>query len=332
MLSNLVGTWSDNARLDVLNPQIGCAAEKSVATVGADVFFLSRTGVYRVLQVIQGRIQTAPVPVSDPIEPLIGRINWACADRAVAAVWGQYYLVAVPLDGATSNNVILRYNTVSDNWEGYDQPAFPWSVSRLLITDYLGRKRLMAVDFGGDGTDGTDGTNGTNPRVFVLDEGRDDIAGGVPHPIADLLETRGYTLGRSVEEKQFRDVSVAVATWNPRYTLEAITDGVNEAVTLAGYVTKSRTEYYHFGMPEYDASNANGDQGDYGRKDYSVVPNGVHLGEGIRLDLTQEWIEPQTLRATGRWVAFRITNNQGSCNVRAVRVAGAEMQTTKSTA
>ena len=81
-LSNLYGEWKDNARLDILNSQIGCAARRSVASVGGDVFFLSRTGVYRVMQVVQGKLETAPVPVSDPIEPLINRINWSAASGA----------------------------------------------------------------------------------------------------------------------------------------------------------------------------------------------------------------------------------------------------------
>jgi len=52
----------------------------------------------------------------------------------------------------------------------------------------------------------------------------------------------------------------------------------------------------------------------------------------LRLDLTQEFIEPQTLRARGRWVSIRITNTQGQCNVRAVQVDGTELRTEKSTA
>ena len=318
-LSNLVGTWADNARLDVLNPTIGCAARESVATVGADVFWLSRTGVYRILQVIQGRIQTAPVPVSDPIEPIINRINWTVADKSVAVVWGQYYLLAVPLDGASVNNAILRFNTVSGEWEGYDVAGFPFGVSKFLVTDYQGAKRLLAVDF-------------ANRRVFVLDEGRGDIVAGTVYPVADLLETRGYTLDDALGAKLFRGASAALATWAPCYTIEAITDGVNEVTPLLTGATKDRTRYAGFGRTDWDASNAAGDQLAPGREDYSLVPSGVYCGAGgLRMDLNQEFVEPLTLRARGRWLSLRITNTTGRCDVRAVGVNGVGLHTEKET-
>ena len=97
-------------------------------------------------------------------------------------------------------------------------------------------------------------------------------------------------------------------------------------------VTKDRTQYFTFGKPDYDTSNVNGDQLAPGRQDYSLVPDGVHFDSGLRLDLQQESIEPQTIRARGRWVAIRITNKQGQCNVRAVQVDGSELKTTKTTA
>lgn len=319
-ISNLTGSWSDNAVTSVLNPTIGCAARNSVATVGADVFFLSRTGVYRVLQVIAGRIQTAPVPVSDPIEPLINRINWACADAAQAIVFGQYYLLAVPLDRSTVNNVILRFNTVTENWEGYDATAFDLGISQFLIADFYGEKRLMAVDL-------------PHKRVLVLDEGASDLVDGADYPIEDLIETRGYTFDKPFETKAFRDATLALATWSPSYTVTALTDGVNEETVLRDAARKDRTQYVIFGKPDYDPSNANDDQLAPGREDYSVVPAGVYCGSaGLLLDAAQEFLDPLPLRSMGRWAAFRITNHQGSCAVRAVQVSGAAEQTTKETA
>ncbi|XHR29909.1 MAG: hypothetical protein ACFUZC_05010 [Chthoniobacteraceae bacterium] len=315
-ISNLTGTWSENAVQSVLNPTVGCIARNSVAAVGADVFFLSRTGVYRVLQIIAGRLQTSPVPVSDPIEPIIARINWAAAENAQAAVFGQYYCLAVPLDGSSVNNVILRYNTVSDNWEGYDQVEFEWSISRLIVTDYMGEKRLMAVDL-------------SDKRVYVLDEGKSDVVGQVEYAVADLLETRGYTLDQPVEVKQFKQVVLAMASWAPRYTVTAITDGVAEEMVLRDAVTRARERYAIFGREDYDTSNANDDQLAPGREDYALIPDGVYCGSGLRLDLAQEFIDPMPLRAAGRYVAFRVENNQGSCDLRSVQVYGLEAQTTK---
>ena len=313
VLSNLYGDWSVNARLDQVNREIGCAARLSVATVGGDVFFLSTTGVYAVQSVIQQRLQTAAVAVSDPIEPLINRINWVAADKACAAVWGPYYLLAVPLDGSTVNNAVLRYNSVGGQWEGYDEADWGFAVSRFHVTDYQGGKRLYAVD-------------AVHGRVYLLDEGKADVVAGVTHQIEDLIETRGYSMDLPAESKAFVRARVSVATWNPCFSVEVVSDGIGEAVMLADSVTKDRGEYYNFGKPDYDTSNVNGDAEAPGRKDYSVVPDGVYLGTGLRLDLKQEAVEPFTMRAHGRWVSVRIRNTQGQCDVRAVQVDGAELK------
>src|SRR5207245_11045342 len=46
------------------------------------------------------KIQGVVLPVSDPIQPLINRINWRYAGNAQAAYWNNRYYLAVPLDDA----------------------------------------------------------------------------------------------------------------------------------------------------------------------------------------------------------------------------------------
>src|SRR5438132_3084814 len=90
----------------VLSSEIGLAARKAVIMAGNDVHFLSRTGVHAVSQVFQDRIAASPVPLSDPIQPLLARINWP-ATGAVAASISPYDYFAVPIDGSSVNNCML---------------------------------------------------------------------------------------------------------------------------------------------------------------------------------------------------------------------------------
>ncbi len=316
LISNLYGDYSQNARLDQVNRQVGTIARRSVASVGGDVFFLDRTGVYRLTQVIQERLQTAAEPVSDPIARTMRRINWRAAHKAAGVVWGVYYLLAVPVDGAEENNVVLRFNTVSGQWEGYDEAGWGLSVQNWLVTDYGNEKRLFAVDE-------------VNRRVLLMDEGRSDLIGGVEHAISDLLETRGYTMGIAVDRKQFRRVAVNVTTWNPNFRVEALTDGVAEMTVLEPEGRRDRAKYRTHGVPDYDVTNANDDQLRLGREDYSVVPKGpagVLCQEGLYLGVEADALERYAPRMAGRWMSLRVTNAQGTMAVRGVQVEGVEAE------
>jgi hypothetical protein len=135
ILQNVMGDLT-GATQSAVTTAMGTCARNSCVPVGADVLFLCAAppGVYRVNQVIQSTVQTSPVPVSDPIEPLIARINWAAAGGACGVLWKEYYLLAVPLDGSAVNNAILVYNTVGGPsgqgaWESLD--TFNASVAAL---------------------------------------------------------------------------------------------------------------------------------------------------------------------------------------------------------
>ena len=133
------------ARLEVVNSQLGCLAPRSVAAVGADAFFLASTGVYRVQQVVESRLGTSPQPVSRDIPGLMARINWRYASAAHGAVAGDYYYLAVPVDGSTRNNAILAYNIRTEAWEGIH--LYPWKMDALVVHTYRGERRLFSVNF-----------------------------------------------------------------------------------------------------------------------------------------------------------------------------------------
>lgn len=119
----LAGATGDLSSLaaEVVNTEVGCVARRSVAAVGGDLFFLGAGGVYRVSEVVENSMQAQEVPVSDGIQRIIDRINWRFASGAAAGVFGRYYRLAVPIDGSEFNNAVLVYDTVSRQWQGYDE-------------------------------------------------------------------------------------------------------------------------------------------------------------------------------------------------------------------
>jgi hypothetical protein len=327
----LAGVYGDlsSVQLQAVSTTLGSVARKSIINVGADVMFLSESpaGVYRVTQVGQfagsnvGSISTSAVPVSDPIEPLIKRINWSAASGAVAVLFNEYYFLAVPLDGSTSNNCVLVYNTVGGKdgngaWESYDSFAASASLDGFQITNWQGARKLFATDHG-------------NGRVYLYDDqaltvGEDQI-GSTWVPISDLMTTRGYAMDDALGLKGMKRVYVAIGTLNPNYSVSLNSEGMGMTVTLAN-VTKARSAYDLWGVAPYNTTNANNDFSAPGREDYSVVCPVILGSVGVQLDQVQERLERWPARGLGRWATITVANSQGYVAVRDVGIEGIATQ------
>ena len=82
--------------------------------------------------------------------------------------------------------------------------------------------------------------------------------------------TRAYRAG-SLDNKRFPWVRMGLSTFDPSYTIEAITDGANEDFTLLTAETKDNTAYLRpAGTPAWVSTNQNDDHGNKYREDYHV--------------------------------------------------------------
>ena len=308
MLEQLTGDLGQ-ASLREINREIGLAAPQAVAPVGADVLFLARDGVYRVSQIFDDRIATAPVAVSDPIEPFFReRVHWAAIAGAQAVTVGEYFYLALPIDRAAGNNALLCYNLATQQWEGWHTLPVGYQFDHLFTAEFDGRRRLFAAD-------------ARRGAVMLLGEGPIDMILGEEYPIADELLTRGYALG-GAGWKTFEQVEVGLGTWWPNFNVQMRADGVNETSVLATQVTRSRTESMIFGQSTYDLTNAEDDHGREKRQDYAVFAgDGAMLGaNGIVPMLTQQSAQRYPFRRRGRYAQVRVTSTQGRCEVMATRV------------
>lgn len=306
LLQGITGTLSGVSLAEV-NRRLGLAARLAVAQVGADVFFLAREGVFRVQQVVESRIATAPVAVSDAIEPFLrNRVNWRAVSGACACAVGEYFYLAVPIDGSTTNNALLPYNLTTQQWEGWH--TFPEGVSfaRLLATDYQGRRRLFGID--------------PQRYVYLVGEGGCDRIGTTRHEISDELTTRGYTF-EGAGFKTLTLAEVTLDTWRPSFNVALQCEGVSEQTTLAADQVKSRTTSYKFAVPAYALDNSGDDHGEPGRQDYSVLAgDGFELQSGIIFGRKQQTQERFRVRANGRFAQLIISSTQGRCDIVATRV------------
>ena len=276
------------------------------------------------------------LPLSEPIQPLIDRIDARNESKIRLAYWDNKLWVACPIDGGNSgeNSALLIYDFLSQAWVSHDNGS-AIKPKEFFVAEYNNAQRLFYI-----------GTDGFINLVEENYEG-DDIAdltqldGLKNEEISSYLLTRGYGQP-SVDHKNYRTATVNIRTWNPKYTIKANPDGVEEGQTLCADRTKSRTAYYRpFDAAPYEVSNKNDDMANPYREDYSVeldVPmdsiltesgdilitqsgselvdestkNGFALGSGVYLDYMQQTMEPFTLTPRmGRYTQIELTNSQG---------------------
>jgi len=328
MVRNIYGNLTDIV-LDEMTNAYGCFAAKSIASVGRDVWFLSdKRGICSLGITQSGAVQGVDEPVSKPIQPIIDRINWNAAHKAVSAYNQNKFYCALPIDGSDSLNVIVCYDFLNGAWAGLDQGSAtaPFKVKEFIQPKIAGRKRLCFLDenntinlyddeeFGGlvDQTLNADGTL-TN------------------YGIEDKLVSRGYNL-KNMERKHWHAARVCTQSLNPSFTMRATVDGAEETETVKGPITFDRTKYDKpFYQADYVGSNVNQDFSTKYRQDYSVVlsdSDSLWLssnnadGPGVFPDLHQESQNKVRLKADGRYVQIDVRNTQGSLKINSILVDG----------
>lgn len=299
----------DGVRLIEITRDYGCVASKSIASTGSDIVWLSQRGVVSLKQTEYGLTQSVVIPLSDPIQGTIDKIDWANASGACAAYHDNKYILSVPVGyGDGTNQLTIAYNFLNQSWDG------EWS-GTMLVPRFF--ERLYV--------------NGTTRLVFADESGfihffdplayKDRAGDGSAVEIETEVETRGYTCGTK-EHKQWTESKLAIATWDPEYAIDSVLDDYNAVKELKPYTTKSRTEYYTYGTEDYDATNANDDFDTANREDYSVVPGFVPGSNGVKFGVKQTIVEKT--RPTGHSSAIRIkfTTTQGSVDIKSSFIAG----------
>lgn len=313
-------TLASSLKLETLIPEYGSAAPRAAVLVGPDVYFwASRRGVVSMRQNEQGKIQGVDVPISEPIQSLIDRVDPRHEGKIRIAYADNRLWVAVPLDdGSDGNNCILVYDFLNKAWSGrYDGEAI--KVKEFFKASYSGAERLFFV-----GTDGyvnlLDESDGSDEVVDYAREnwiGHDDIE--------SMVLTRGYS-HPDLNQRFFKSARFSIGTWNPRFSASLVMDGANERQPLTTDRTKSRTDYYRpFDKAPFDESNVNEDHSTPYRQDYSTSVTeqafrmGTEAGESIITEDGDYLMAGGvgSVRLGGEFIPFRFQETQESFKVSA---------------
>lgn len=270
---NIYGNLAD-IFLDEISRGYGLKSAKAVVTVGKDIWFLSdQRGVVSLAVSESGKLQGVDAPVSEPIQPLIDRINWAYADKSAAAWHNNKYYLAVPIDGSTTNNAILVYDFRNQAWSGFDQSSEINGLTDFVTFKYLGAKRLF---FMADGFLNLYDDPNLSGFVDETVDTSNSTSRNISHTqISTELLTRGYKCGAE-DMKRFQQANVTVSTngvvgGSGGIDITAVFDGVEETHALVTDKRFDRAKYHQpFDKADFPEDNSNGEYLVAFREDYST--------------------------------------------------------------
>ncbi len=201
LLSGVSGSIAD-VSVRLITSEVGCVARKSIVQVGNQVLFLSDNGVYSANFGDLYNLRGAGVPLSEPIQATINRINRDYAYKAVGAYYNNRYYLAVPLDSSTTNNTILVYNFLNQGWESVDTISQTgWDILGFVTASSGGLNNLYSVS-----------ASGSIHQIDAREDSMDllSLFAGVDatsYPIESSVSTRLYTMG-TIDRKKFSSFEI----------------------------------------------------------------------------------------------------------------------------
>lgn len=228
LISGLSGTLAD-ITIKEITREAGLVARNSVVTIGNAIYFLSDNGVYATQFGDLYNLRGAGLPLSEPINPTIRRINSTYAVNATAIFHDNRYWLAVPLDDSTVNNAIIVFNVLNGKWESVDTvDNTGWDIANFIVAGAGGINKLYAVNrFGGIHI--IDSRSDDNDRIYAQ-------AGSAATalPIVSYATTRQYTMGTR-EQKKFTDFEMHLESSDSNAsdgTLSFESENMDSAATL----------------------------------------------------------------------------------------------------
>ena len=195
-INGVSGSLAD-IQVDVVTPDLGCSARRSIVQIANKIFFLSDQGVFGLEFLDQYNLRGLEVPLSEPIQPYIDRINQDYVDKATGVYFNNRYFLAIPIDGGTENNIILVFNTLNGGWESIDSVDSTGFNVRDMLVAREGSENALYITTSEGGVHKVDGFDGGD-QISV------QAGVSVPETIAvnSILTTREYDLD-TIDRKYF---------------------------------------------------------------------------------------------------------------------------------
>lgn len=214
---------------------------------------------------------------------------------------------------------------------GYDTPADPTALpADNLWAGFNSDGWVHNTDTVAELDEGVRFTNSTpiviqhnDPYVQAICSHSEEIE---DKPIDFQIITRGYGFD-GASRRRFQGTNLFISTWDPKYKVTAIVDGVKEEQVLIDDTTftfPSRTKYLTFGTEDWAITNTGQDHATAGREDYSVILDATLGGgtlldaTGTQLDLYQYWKHNLRVNRRGSYYQVKIEVTDGRVRIHSI--------------
>jgi len=191
--------------IDVADQNIGCVAKKSALAVNGDVFFLSDSGVHKLMLASDGSQYRVTPSLSKPIDNLIRNIRKDKVSQSHAKQRGDKYILYIPVNGIMVNgveqssdtcNCAVVWNTTLNGsvggWEGYWVGENVSAMDVVEIGDYS--YHIVGSEDG---------------SVYVSsDYKNEEDKTASDYSLATEIETRGFNFNEEHGEKRPRHIEL----------------------------------------------------------------------------------------------------------------------------
>jgi len=194
---------------------IGCVGRDAWCSYGNDILFMAQDGVRSVqrMQAAAGQWQLQP-PISQPIQPIIQRINQSAWSKIKATKYQEFAFFFVPLDNATENNAVLVWNGRLGRWFGI---WTGWNATCCCVTRFLGQTRFVFGDTAGLVNMWKDASSTTDDETYTDN--------GVSYKTQTWL--RSWLFGEPITTKTGYNVIVRFSAGNSTINFTLTADGVD---------------------------------------------------------------------------------------------------------
>jgi hypothetical protein len=203
---------SDVDNGDLLADGIGIVGRDAWCRYGNDLLFFSQDGVRSIqrMQAATGQWQLS-APLSQPIQPLIDRVNQAAWGKIVAKKFKEFAMFFVPIDGSAVNNAVLVYNGRLNKWLGL---WTNWNGIAAEVTRFLGNNALVFGDAAGRVNQWKDLGDITTDATYL------DNGAGYP----STVWVRAFAFGDLVSDKSGYNVVARFSAGAADITLSWVAD------------------------------------------------------------------------------------------------------------
>jgi hypothetical protein len=123
--------------------EMGCVAGLTAVQGADDIYFLAPDGVRGLFRTQLDKLQAGQsFPLSYVLQDEFNAINWSQISKACAIYFDNKYIISLPINGMSYNNICWVYYPALKAWAIYEG----WEIASFAVMNIAGKPTLLGID------------------------------------------------------------------------------------------------------------------------------------------------------------------------------------------